>query len=75
MTLNAIDARLHSLAPNKISTLPTAIQKLLKEDVPLLIEIAVAAYHVASPETVPIEFNRRWEDLVQSLRKLEPPVV
>ena len=40
--INAIKARLNSISPTAMSKLPKAVQTLLKEDMPRLIELAYA---------------------------------
>ena len=40
--LNAIKARMHSISPTAMSKLPKAVQTLLKEDLPRLLDVADA---------------------------------
>lgn len=39
MDINAIKARLGSIAPSMMDTLPPKVQQLLKEDIPALIKL------------------------------------
>lgn len=49
--LNAIKARLNSLSPTAISKLPKAVQTLIKEDLPRLVEVAEKHSELAPPTT------------------------
>jgi hypothetical protein len=80
--LNAIRARLGSISDSSMSKLPKAVQTLLKDDLPRLIEVAEAAIAcIAESDKFAYQLANGEEalapvapyDLEAKVRKLMPP--